>query len=406
MEELRAEVVDFIGTQVALAADGCAAIVEATVEYLDGTAAADDVREVAWQVVDAEFAAHLAAQESWPEATDSDRLTLAFRDLDVAGIVARESFTCCNTCGHAEIADEIPRDEKRRGYVFYHQQDAERAAYGGELWLSYGGREPTAIAGEVVDVLRARGLNPVWGGSPKEKIRLPMDWRRRRLGQFAAHPGTIKADDFTVNLEILGPWTVPDAPARGAVSAQRLAALHLAWLPAGTRVGLAVPDGSTLVVGRSWDRLVGELTRPAGAVVRYEVDWMAAWALVALLGGESFPPDAAQVCGEPLVEVTYDHSAGQRDSAVLMGVAESVRVLREMPVRTGSWAAYAARSGAIVQHRWEPGPRLWMETPDPAANASRGRHVTIAEAEHVITALIADGTVTLADHGDLTTVSW
>lgn len=47
--------------------------------------------------------------------------------------------------------------------------------------------------------------------------------------------------------------------------------------------------------------------------------------------------------------------------------------------------------------------RLCTETPDPAAGASHSRHVTIAKAERLITNLVTDGTVTLADLGVLQT---
>src|SRR5262245_42543369 len=46
-----------------------------------------------------EIQAHLAAQADWPEVTDYDRLVDAFAELDSVGIVAREHFSCCGSCG-------------------------------------------------------------------------------------------------------------------------------------------------------------------------------------------------------------------------------------------------------------------------------------------------------------------
>jgi hypothetical protein len=42
-------------------------------------------------------AAQLAAQEQWPEVTDCDLLDRAFAELERAGVVSRQNFTCCQT---------------------------------------------------------------------------------------------------------------------------------------------------------------------------------------------------------------------------------------------------------------------------------------------------------------------
>jgi hypothetical protein len=41
--------------------------------------------------------AHLDAQERWPAVTDCDLLDRAFGELDRAGVVSRQNFTCCST---------------------------------------------------------------------------------------------------------------------------------------------------------------------------------------------------------------------------------------------------------------------------------------------------------------------
>ena len=89
-----------------------------------------------------------------------------------------------------------------------------------------------------------------------------------------------------------------------------------------------------------------------------------------------------------------------------MSVAESVSVPRNMPVRTGGWATYATQSGAVVQNVWEAGPTLWMESPDQTAGLSRGRHVTLAEAEQVITILARQDRVTIGDLGETREIPW
>ena len=88
-----------------------------------------------------EIEAVQSEQAKWPVLTDFDRLELAFDMLDDKDIVARQNFTCCGTCGAAEINLEIEEFEaygrRARGYVFFHQQDTESAVESGNLYLSY-----------------------------------------------------------------------------------------------------------------------------------------------------------------------------------------------------------------------------------------------------------------------------
>ncbi len=139
--ELRDEVREHLRVQIATSDDALDELVDDVVEDFadeadDRTALAATVRDIAGE----ELAAHRAAQATWPAVTDCDRLDAAFRELDAAGIVARHGFTCCNTCGMAEIGGEVEPDrvEHVRGFAFYHQQDTEAAVQEGNLLLSYG----------------------------------------------------------------------------------------------------------------------------------------------------------------------------------------------------------------------------------------------------------------------------
>jgi hypothetical protein len=76
-----------------------------------------------------------------------------------------------------------------------------------------------------------------------------------------------------------------------------------------------------------------------------------------------------------------------------------------MPPRTGAWASYAGGGGGIVQVKWQE-QRLWLESPDPAAGHSVGRHVTLAEAEQMITILAMRDRVAVQDLGSLETRPW
>lgn len=125
----------------------------------------------------------------WPAVTDCDRLDRAFVALENRGVVCRQDFTCCGTCGVAEIGDEIEKARKDgslvRGYAFYHTQDTESAVEGHGVYLNYGATTEGELAAvrighEICDALRAEGLTPDWDGSIKVRIKVPMDWKRRR----------------------------------------------------------------------------------------------------------------------------------------------------------------------------------------------------------------------------------
>jgi hypothetical protein len=147
------------------------------------------LRPAAQRFLDEALAKHATVQRSWPAATDCDRLDSAFADLEQRGIVARQNFSDCGTCGVAEIADEIDAARKGgskvRGYVFYHEQDTESAAEGHGLYLNYGSVDEgenaaLKIADEVVKALKDRGLQPSWDGTWRTRIRVALDWKRRR----------------------------------------------------------------------------------------------------------------------------------------------------------------------------------------------------------------------------------
>ncbi|EDY43366.1 DUF6891 domain-containing protein [Streptomyces sp. SPB074] len=135
-------------------------------------------------LVDRLWRERVAAQAAWHGETDPERLARAFAALEAAGVVAREDFTCCRSCGLGEIGAEAGADAAR-GFVFFHQQNTEDAVRGGGLRLYYGGFDDTerttaAIGHEVVAALTAAGLAAAWDGSPERAIEVtPLDWRRR-----------------------------------------------------------------------------------------------------------------------------------------------------------------------------------------------------------------------------------
>ncbi|MFF3674895.1 DUF6891 domain-containing protein [Streptomyces sp. NPDC002120] len=166
--------------------DGPDALAESAEEYLvDGDVRPVSAAQAAW-LVDRLWRERLAEQADWVGETDPERITRAFAALEASGITARENFTCCRSCGLAEIRADGAEDA--RGFVFFHSQAAEGAAAGHDLFLMYGGFEPdealtVAVGREVVGALESEGLGWVWSGGAHDAIRVVgLDWRRRLRG--------------------------------------------------------------------------------------------------------------------------------------------------------------------------------------------------------------------------------
>ncbi|MCS7072712.1 MAG: hypothetical protein NZM00_14500 [Anaerolinea sp.] len=181
----------YIRREIAAGFESPAAIIESAVEYLGDEASPAILRPHAQRLVREILAAHLAEQATWPAITDCDRLDAAFAALEAGGIVCRQNFSCCGTCGAYEIWDEAAALEAAgtpvRGYAFYHVQDTESAVEGYGLYLSYGAATEgeaaaLAIADEIVAALRQQGLRVDWNGQWSRRIGVLLDWKRRREG--------------------------------------------------------------------------------------------------------------------------------------------------------------------------------------------------------------------------------
>ncbi|UQX00866.1 hypothetical protein [Streptomyces sp. RerS4] len=160
------------------------------IEDAEENLVADGVRPVsraqAEQLVNRLWRERVEEQAGWVGETDPERLGRAFAALEAAGVTARENFTCCRTCGLAEIGAEARAGA--RGFVFFHSQCTEGAAAGHDLYLLYGGFESgegltVAVGREVTAALDAVGLEWRWDGSAQDAIRVTgMDWRKRLTG--------------------------------------------------------------------------------------------------------------------------------------------------------------------------------------------------------------------------------
>jgi hypothetical protein len=145
-KKLLRDVCALIETKVAIGFAAPADIVAYCVHCFSEEASADSLRPIAEKLVASAVKEHLAKQAEWPEVTDCDRLTLAFAELEQKGILCRQDYSDCMTCGHfdlkaeAELAQQQGREV--RGYVFFHGQDTE-SLLDGDLFLAFGRWPPT-----------------------------------------------------------------------------------------------------------------------------------------------------------------------------------------------------------------------------------------------------------------------
>lgn len=163
-------------------------IIEQVTEMADDELPTGTYRPEIEKMTDETIRAHTLAQQSWSAETDCDRLDAAFAELEQAGIVCRQNFTCCGTCGVAEIWPEM---EVRRssgleisGFAFYHSQDTERAADGAGLMLCFGSitnkqKPALAVARRIVETLNRHGLTTQWNEKFEQRVFVIMDWKRR-----------------------------------------------------------------------------------------------------------------------------------------------------------------------------------------------------------------------------------
>lgn len=177
------------------------------------------VSETVSRLLADEIARRADEMRNWPQITDCDRLDAAFEELNRRGIMARHNWTCCSTCGQAEMPDEFMRLDGQFegvpivGYTFYDFQDVDAAVDGEDIYLNYGSTERAEneaaytkqclrIAEIISETLRRHGLTVTWDGTYARKIGVTVKWQRR-----SAPPRFCGDSDF------LGPeWATSPPP--------------------------------------------------------------------------------------------------------------------------------------------------------------------------------------------------
>jgi hypothetical protein len=164
------------------------------VDIIEEYAEDDDLIIDAKPLIEGEISKLEADQKTWPDVTDYDRLHQVLSTLQTEGIVARENFTCCGNCGHAEIGEEIALFNEAgghaEGYAFFHQQDTESAVDHGGIYLAYGTAD-LELRGEAYDkasvkigqriqkAFETAGMDVVWNGAINQRLHVEIDWKRR-----------------------------------------------------------------------------------------------------------------------------------------------------------------------------------------------------------------------------------
>ncbi|MFE3460457.1 DUF6891 domain-containing protein [Nocardiopsis aegyptia] len=364
--------------------------------------------------VDEAMDAHLQRQRRWRSRTDSERLTRAFRALDESGIIAREDHTCCDTCAadslrqEALVHQEAPGGPSIRGYAFYHEQDTRSAVRDGTLMVGFGATHEirrAAVGEEIAETLRAHGLTVTWNGDPGTKLGVAVDWRRRRWGRGAAHPGP--AVDGEPAVEVSYQHESPPVwmtHYQGRVTVRELARMVLPWLPRGHAATLTSDRGRTIEICRDFDllRVLGDgRTLPRE---RLE-EPLSRWAV-----GGVWPEEDARSSHTGMVDAIYDDSTaegiGGIQSAEPMETAAARELVHRLTPSEGNFAVFLAGDETCVQMMWEAGPRLWMESPSPEERLSRGRFVTTSEAEEMVRILADENRLALDELGRLAVTTW
>lgn len=221
---------------------------EAVEHILDEHEGADEdtVKQVCEQETDKAFAAHLAAQAGWPEVTDCDRLDQAFEALNGRDIVALHDFTCCQTCGLAEVGAPIQAAVDAgvdvAGFTFYHAQDTDSAVDGHGLYLTYGhvdGSETNGIAiGRlVVHALNEAGLETDW----TERSESASPCASTGGGAFWPRPSSVWSARRIARLTDLENTNAPEQVLRGGLLPTMIGALTPSQPPPSAGASWAIP---------------------------------------------------------------------------------------------------------------------------------------------------------------------
>ena len=150
-----------------------------------------DVVDQGWlrDVIAAELAAKLEAEQAWPAVTDCDRLDRAFQALQRQGIIALHRAGFTQSDGLEEVEDDYHEAggaaSDYAGHCFYTEQDQQRALDGSGMYIGVGHLSGEDAKGVEVGrrlraALEAEGLTVEWDGSIGRRLFVKgFRWQRR-----------------------------------------------------------------------------------------------------------------------------------------------------------------------------------------------------------------------------------
>ena len=115
---------------------------------------------------------------------DKRPLRAAFLEMRKHGILAEGEWTCCLSCGVAEmqeVADRYPKGRTPIGYCFYHGQDTDSLEETGTTMLAFGSLckiSDVEVGRIAVECLNRAGVSTVWSGSERQRIQFTLPRRR------------------------------------------------------------------------------------------------------------------------------------------------------------------------------------------------------------------------------------
>jgi len=99
-----------------------------------------------------------------------------FKNLRKKGILARQNFSCCGSCGSYELFNYI-KDTDKIGYVFWHHQENKSFKKHGEVFLHFSSKsdddaETIKIGKTIVEEIIKLNLPYEWNESASECIHI------------------------------------------------------------------------------------------------------------------------------------------------------------------------------------------------------------------------------------------
>jgi hypothetical protein len=95
----------------------------------------------------------------------------AFKKIRELGIIAKQRWYCCSSCGHGAMSEEF-----NGAYLFYHEQDYEILKETGVVYLAHGSNDEDTclhcMFQDVMKILKDCGLKPAWNYQNDTRIKI------------------------------------------------------------------------------------------------------------------------------------------------------------------------------------------------------------------------------------------